>query len=154
MQIRQLKSEKANKETVAAEVKTLLSLKEDYKKATGKDWAPGNVDAPQVVAQSNDASGLNKKIVDQGNKIRKLKGEKANKDTIAVEVKVLLALKEDFKKATGKEWTPETAPVQPTSSANMDTLNQKIIDQGNKVRKLKAGEINVFSKFRFWFIHT
>ena len=49
---------------------------------------------------------LEMKIASVGDLIRKLKAEKASKDAIGVEVKVLLSLKELFKKKTGQDWKP------------------------------------------------
>ena len=44
--IRKLKSEKAEKATIDAEVKVLLVLKELYKEKAGKDWKPDGGAAP------------------------------------------------------------------------------------------------------------
>ena len=151
--IRQLKSSKAAKDVVEPEVKTLLALKADYKKVTGKDWAPGaHVAAPaSQPASGGSADDLGAKISAQGDKVRKLKSEKAAKDVVDAEVKVLLSLKADFKKATGKDWTPgattaaAAAPAptsQPQSSSiggsSADAINDKITEQGNKIRQLKS----------------
>lgn len=38
--IRTLKSQKAGKDAIDAEVKSLLSLKAQFKEAAGKDWDP------------------------------------------------------------------------------------------------------------------
>ena len=73
---------------IDAEVKTLLALKADYKKATGKDWAPGAAPAaaapPQATATTGGAGGgavesLFNKVAEQGNKIREMKARKAAK---------------------------------------------------------------------------
>lgn len=53
------------------------------------------------------AADLDAKITAQGGKIRDLKSQKAAKDVIDVEVKALLALKAEFKKAVGKDWDPK-----------------------------------------------
>jgi len=62
----------------------LLSLKTDYKSATGQDWKPGCTPpaaaAPAAPAAAvSDAAALNDKIVKAGNDVRKLKSEKAAK---------------------------------------------------------------------------
>ena len=72
---------------VDAAVKSLLSLKVDYKSATGKDWKPGQAPPaaePAPAAAPASASGasaldLHNKIVEQGNAVRDLKGKKASK---------------------------------------------------------------------------
>ena len=48
-----------------------------------------------------------------GDFIRKLKQEKATKEAIGLEVKVLLQLKELYKKKTGQEWKATAAPAEP-----------------------------------------
>lgn len=65
---------------------------------------------------------------------------------IDVEVKALLALKTEYKAATGKDWKPQAATSAPPAAAaaksggsgNEADLNNKIVAQGNKVRDLKA----------------
>ncbi|XP_011692346.1 PREDICTED: bifunctional glutamate/proline--tRNA ligase [Wasmannia auropunctata] len=44
--VRNLKSSKADKSVIDQEVKVLLSLKSDYKNATGQDWKPASSEAP------------------------------------------------------------------------------------------------------------
>jgi bifunctional glutamyl/prolyl-tRNA synthetase len=80
-------------------------------------------------------------ISEQGNKVRQLKSEKAAKNIIDSEVKVLLALKSEFKAATGEEWQPslQLAIVSIASEALPgEQLSSKIIEQGDIVRKLKS----------------
>ena len=69
---------------IDAAVKILLSLKADYKAATGQDWKPGCTPpapaAPASQASSGgDAVAINQHIVEQGNAVRQLKSEKAGK---------------------------------------------------------------------------
>ena len=67
-------------------------------------------------------------------------------DVIGKEVKVLLALKEQYQTIAGKAWQPTNAkPTEqskPTSSASsgsdVTTIDQQISDQGNKIRTLKG----------------
>lgn len=75
-----------------------------------------------------------------------MKSEKATKAEIEPEVKILLQLKTDYKKTTGKEWTPNVAAKQPqtqpaapkqTNVASEAEILQKIAAQGDKVRDLK-----------------
>jgi bifunctional glutamyl/prolyl-tRNA synthetase len=71
---------------IDAAVKTLLSLKADYKTATGKDWKPGQhvaiapskpaASAPSGAGSTDD---INEKIVAQGDAVRDLKAKKASK---------------------------------------------------------------------------
>lgn len=132
------------------EVKKLLALKAEYKTLTGSDWKPGSAPPVKPNASANlssSADDLNEKIKSQGEKIRKLKSDKADKATITAEVNSLLALKTEFKSVTGKDWTPETASQAPAKSTtpaksapNADNLNSKITEQGDKVRKLKEAK--------------
>ncbi|ODM95546.1 Bifunctional glutamate/proline--tRNA ligase [Orchesella cincta] len=154
--IRDLKSQKATKDVIEVEVKALLAFKTEFKSVVGKDWDPkGNnvpkTEAAPVAAVPNNAiASLDAQIVAQGNKIRDLKGQKAAKDVIEGEVKALLALKVDFKKAAGKDWDPkgnnvpksEPAAAQITSSASSSdslvSLDNQITEQGGKIRDLKS----------------
>jgi hypothetical protein len=54
---------------------------------------------------------LNSAIAAQGIKIRDMKAAKAAKEALDVEVASLLALKKQFKEATGKDWAPAKAPA-------------------------------------------
>lgn len=151
--IRQLKANKASKAEITAEVQLLLNLKNSFKTLTGLDWQPG-VALPVPVAikaESNsgadNAESLDKEITSQGEKVRRLKSEKAGKDVIAEEVKVLLGLKDQYKKKTGKDWSPKpagsgdsgTPAVKPESGSNSaKDINDKIVAQGDKVRSLKS----------------
>ncbi|GFR95325.1 bifunctional glutamate/proline--tRNA ligase [Elysia marginata] len=154
--VRDLKAKKAAKAEVDAEVKTLLSLKAEFKSATGQDWKPGmiipsaapatSVAAPS--ASSGQAADLDAKIAAQGNKVRDLKAKKAATAEIDAEVKTLLSLKAEFKSATGQDWKPgmtlpSAAPAVSVSAAAAPScqaadLDAKIAAQGNKVRDLKG----------------
>lgn len=166
--VRKLKAEKASKKDIDVEVKILLDLKAKYKAATGEDWKPGQtvavassvVSAPSVSvspsspcsASPSASSELDKrnnllvKIAQQGDKVRSLKASKADKSTVDLEVKALLALKSDFKASTGEEWKPDLKPIDPsptskalsTPASDSLELNARIVEQGDKVRKLKA----------------
>jgi len=134
--VRKLKTEKASKDKIKEEVNVLLLLKGAYKKKTGEEWKPGNtppaepkqekkgnvkveevsyigggLTAEQVAELDNAAAeALDMKIKNCGDLIRKLKTEKASKEQIGEEVKVLLTLKTAYKKKTGQEWKPSNAP--------------------------------------------
>ena len=149
--VRNLKMEKAKKELVDTEVKILLALKTEYKSATGKDWKPDQppVSAPSTTSSTNDAGNLNEQIIDMGNKVRELKSAKAGKDAIDAAVKSLLALKAEYKTATGTEWKPGCAPPQTTGTAPSATsstgtsavdINNSIVAAGDKVRQLKSSQ--------------
>ncbi|GAB1609594.1 bifunctional glutamate/proline--tRNA ligase-like [Argonauta hians] len=157
--VRQLKNNKAAKEEITAQVNILLSLKAEYKTATGTDWKPGA--APAGCESKNTATAaaavtdpavaeINQKITDLGNKIRQLKADKAAKEEITAQVNILLSLKAEYKTATGTDWKPGAAPAGGESKKTATTaaatvtdpavaeINQKITDQGNKIRQLKA----------------
>uniref|UniRef100_A0A182IPC6 Bifunctional glutamate/proline--tRNA ligase n=1 Tax=Anopheles atroparvus TaxID=41427 RepID=A0A182IPC6_ANOAO len=89
------------------------------------------------------AAALNDSIAAQGEKVRKLKADKAPKPDVDAAVKTLLELKAQYKAATGSDWkpgaaTPAPAATPPPASNTGDTLNVKITEQGNLVRDLKA----------------
>ncbi|XP_064621300.1 bifunctional glutamate/proline--tRNA ligase-like isoform X3 [Lineus longissimus] len=152
--VRKIKAEGATKEQTKAAVDLLLALKKEYKALTGQDWkpvqaaaAPSNPPPAKTPAPSSgNAEELNELIVDQGNKVREVKGNTKDKAAIKAVVDVLLSLKAQYKEVTGQDWKPgQAAPSNPPpaktpapSGGNPAELNQKIEDQGNKVREVKA----------------
>jgi len=157
--LRALKSAKAPKDQVTVEVNTLKALKSEYKTATGKDYVAGA--APTTVQQPTpDTAGasasevdLYSKVSEQGDKLRKLKAEKAPKDVITSEVNTLKALKAEYKSVTGKEYVPGQSPTPAALTANVpptpaspapesdpaaDALKQRVVDQGEKIRVMKS----------------
>ena len=167
-EIRQLKANKAGKPDVDIAVKSLLDLKAQYKCKTGKDWKPGEHEKsckedsaaisnkqPSKLQQGNDADLLNEEIVKQGNEVRHLKSNKAEKSNVDTAVKSLLELKAKYKEKTGKDWKPgeheklaknnpkdsaDNKPSAPMHTNMADKLNEDIIKQGNKVRELKSNK--------------
>ncbi|XP_037342517.2 bifunctional glutamate/proline--tRNA ligase isoform X2 [Pungitius pungitius] len=166
--VRKLKSEKAPKDQVDAAVKQLLALKAEYKQVTGQDYKPGAAPvqkAPALVQKAPalaqkapapvqnspssacDATGLYEKVSEQGELVRKLKGEKASKDQVDAAVKQLLALKTEYKQQTGQDYKPglqapgSQSSVSSTKSntpAPAEDLFSHITQQGERVRKLKS----------------
>lgn len=59
--------------------------------------------------KSNDANQLNNSIAQQGNTVRELKSQKAEKSKIEEAVKSLLALKAQYKEVTGQDWKPDSS---------------------------------------------
>ncbi|KAA0190299.1 hypothetical protein HAZT_HAZT002289 [Hyalella azteca] len=165
--IRQLKADKADKNVVMSEVAVLKELKSSFSAKSGVEWTPDiDISKFEVSAPGggkNDALELYQKIVDQGNAVRNLKASKADKTEVTTAVNVLLALKKDFKEATGLDWKPDIdvsqfgknaaalAPSTPTSASIASStpiaacigaheLHNKIVDQGNVVRNLKSNK--------------
>ncbi|XP_015252640.1 PREDICTED: bifunctional glutamate/proline--tRNA ligase isoform X3 [Cyprinodon variegatus] len=154
--VRQLKAEKAPKDKIDAAVKQLLTLKEEYKQATGQDYKPGAAPAQKTTAPTQSstnpaapaASGLYEKVAEQGEMVRKLKAEKAPKDQIDGAVKQLLALKAEYKQQTGQDYKPgsanpaqtkaSNASAQPSNSPQAQELHSQVAQQGELVRKLKT----------------
>ena len=85
----------------------------------GEEWKPGCTPPAAAAAApaGNDAAAINTKIVAQGDKIRELKAQKAEKSVVTAEVNVLLALKGEYKKATGQEWKPGCVPPAAAAAA-------------------------------------
>ncbi|XP_069160943.1 bifunctional glutamate/proline--tRNA ligase isoform X1 [Procambarus clarkii] len=172
--IRQLKSSKADKNVVMAEVEILKQMKKDFHDATGIEWKPDVVipsaaaavvsAAPVSVAGTN-AGEILSQIKTQGDTVRNLKSNKADKDSIKQAVDILLDLKKKFKTVTGVEWKPDidisklgantsTPPTPSVVSGNSSTtptpsvvrgnsphdLHNKIKEQGDKVRTLKTSK--------------
>ncbi|XP_059171364.1 bifunctional glutamate/proline--tRNA ligase-like [Physella acuta] len=145
--VRKLKTDKAPKDQIDAAVKTLLSLKNDYKTKTGKEWKPDSGkpvgDAAKPVAapaskETGKLSELNDSIVSQGNKVRDLKSAKAAKSEIDAAVKTLLQLKADYKSVSGQDWKPDQSPpAVPAQKVSGEDIGAKITDAEHKVQELK-----------------
>ncbi|XP_074944948.1 bifunctional glutamate/proline--tRNA ligase isoform X3 [Phalacrocorax aristotelis] len=156
--VRDLKAKKASKEDIDKAVKQLLALKAEYKEKTGQEYKPGNPPVSVTEHSSKletsstlDSKALYDKVAEQGEAVRKLKAEKAPKDEIDEAVKLLLALKADYKEKTGQDYRPGHPPVAeaalPQTSNTVlsgpDTpkakaLFSKVALQGDEVRKLKS----------------
>uniref|UniRef100_A0A6Q2X3Q9 Uncharacterized protein n=1 Tax=Esox lucius TaxID=8010 RepID=A0A6Q2X3Q9_ESOLU len=150
--VRQLKSEKAPKDQVDAAVKQLLAYKAEFKQITGQEYKPGMTSpAPAKTAPcaSPSSSSLYERVTEQGETVRKLKSEKAPKDHVDAAVKQLLALKAEYKQATGQDYKPGVSqapaaappPVQstpPPTATPVSGLYDHVTEQGDLVRKLKT----------------
>lgn len=148
-QVRNLKSQKANKLDIDSAVKILLGLKNEFKAASGQDWKPNTSTLAAVKTEVvRDSASIQEKIVLQGEQVRNLKAQKADKGDIDVAVKLLLSLKNDFKIVTGQEWKPNANPssealkLSNVMNPNASDLNEKISLQGEQVRNLKAFKAN------------
>lgn len=71
--------------------------------------------------------------------MRKLKADKASKDEITAAVQILLALKGEYKQATGRDWDPNAKPepAVPTGGA-LTAAWEKVQTQGDKVGENSA----------------
>ncbi|XP_077445865.1 bifunctional glutamate/proline--tRNA ligase isoform X1 [Stigmatopora argus] len=157
--VRKLKAEQAPKDQIDAAVKQLLALKAEFKKMTGQDYKPGmSPSTPSPAPSSAPSSAVNassssssrsssssssclyERVAQQGDLVRKLKTEKAPKDQVDAAVKQLLALKAEYKQATGKDYQPGAAPAPkaPAPVQNDADLFDKVAHQGEVVRKLKS----------------
>ncbi|KAM6128341.1 LOW QUALITY PROTEIN: bifunctional glutamate/proline--tRNA ligase [Pterocles gutturalis] len=96
---------------------------------------------------SEDHLVIYNRVSAQGDIVRDLKAKKASKEDIDKAVKQLLALKAEYKEKTGQEYKPGNPPVSVTeqsskleTSGTLDSkaLYDKVADQGEVVRKLKA----------------
>jgi bifunctional glutamyl/prolyl-tRNA synthetase len=71
-----------------------------------------------------------------------------------------LALKAEYKAATGKDWKPGAAPAAapvpakaaaPSSGASAADINSQITEQGNKVRDLKSQKAAKVNSRNYYF---
>jgi len=159
--VRKLKAEKAPKEQIDAAVKQLLAAKAEFKQLTGQEYKPGAAPAPAsspappttTTSTPSSSAGLYEQVAEQGELVRKLKSEKAPKDQVDAAVKQLLALKAQYKQATGQEYKPGAAPAPapapatapapaaspaPASAAAASGIYQQVAQQGEVVRQLKV----------------
>ncbi|XP_050434054.1 bifunctional glutamate/proline--tRNA ligase-like isoform X24 [Adelges cooleyi] len=102
---------------------------------------------PNCANTTNQENELYTRVTDQGDKVRQLKSSGASKDVVSEAVKALLALKAEYKQASGKDYQPNQPPVKsaPTQPTNVpSTTNQeeqlyaRVTEQGDKVRQLKS----------------
>ncbi|XP_075563464.1 bifunctional glutamate/proline--tRNA ligase [Pelecanus crispus] len=137
--VRKLKAEKAAKDEIDEAVKLLLSLKADYKEKTGQDYKPGHPPVAQgALPQASDtvpsgpdtpeAKALFSKVALQGDEVRKLKSEKAEKEKIDAAVKELLQLKAQYKSVAGVDY-------KPVSASCADDKDKKKKEKENKSEK-------------------
>jgi bifunctional glutamyl/prolyl-tRNA synthetase len=81
---------------VDAAVKALLALKAEYKAVTGKDWKTGAAPAasPAIAkpapSSTSNAADINAQIIEQGNKVRDLKSQKATKVSFVIGIHYFL----------------------------------------------------------------
>ncbi|XP_064858124.1 methionine--tRNA ligase, cytoplasmic [Oncorhynchus nerka] len=122
--VRTLKGQKAEKTVIGAEVTKLLDLKKQLSLAEGKDpepvltkgkknaqpaTTPASGPAAQTAVNGADAERareLTLAVAEQGEKVRTLKGQKAEKTVIGAEVTKLLELKKQLSLAEGKDPEP------------------------------------------------
>ncbi|KAM6083768.1 bifunctional glutamate/proline--tRNA ligase isoform 4-T4 [Theristicus caerulescens] len=137
--VRKLKAEKAPKDEIDEAVKLLLSLKADYKEKTGQDYKPGHPPVAQgALPQASstvpsgpdtpEAKALFSKVALQGDEVRKLKSEKAEKEKIDAAVKELLQLKAQYKSVAGVDY-------KPVSASGTDDKDKKKKEKENKSEK-------------------
>ncbi|XP_064365781.1 bifunctional glutamate/proline--tRNA ligase isoform X4 [Dromaius novaehollandiae] len=137
--VRKLKAEKASKDEIDEAVKLLLSLKADYKEKTGQDYEPGHPPVAQAALPQTstiepsgpdtpEAKALFNKVALQGEEVRRLKLEKAEKDKIDAAVKELLQLKAQYKSVTGVDY-------KPGSTSGADDKDKKKKEKENKSEK-------------------
>ncbi|XP_058799801.1 bifunctional glutamate/proline--tRNA ligase isoform X2 [Phymastichus coffea] len=148
--VKALQDAKADKTVIDEEYCILTLLREKYRAMTGEFWLLRSI-PPPVSSPRNELDDqvcptkVNDAIIAQGNKIRNLKADKADKATIDCEVKDLLSLKEKYKSITGQDWKPGVVPpAKSTASMELqriretaDKINEEIIAQGYIVRELK-----------------
>ncbi|XP_074805342.1 bifunctional glutamate/proline--tRNA ligase isoform X6 [Natator depressus] len=138
--VRKLKAEKAPKDKVDEAVKLLLSLKAEYKEKTGQDYKPGHLPATKISASPQttgteisgpdtpEAKALFNKVACQGEEVRKLKAEKAEKDKIDTAVQQLLQLKAQYKSLAGVDY-------KPVSAIGVEDKDKKKKEKENKSEK-------------------
>ena len=138
--IRQLKATKAEKPIIDQEVKLLLTLKADYKTATGKDWKPFTT--PVANASNKEETRVNQileSIQKQEDKVRQLNESKAEKNIIDQEVKILFDLKNDYKTLTGQEWK-SVKPDTSTKKKKQENISKTEKQKGTPNKEISKSE--------------
>ncbi|XP_061415264.1 bifunctional glutamate/proline--tRNA ligase isoform X2 [Lethenteron reissneri] len=160
--VRELKGKKAPKDEIDAAVKQLLAAKTAYKSATGQDY---KADAPPAAvaavaspvaavaavaggekgaAGPSDGGALAKelfdKVAEQGEAVRLLKTSKAEKAQVEAAVKQLLALKEQYKAATGHDYKPAGTGDAKNGARKQEPKKQEPKKQEAKKQESKKQE--------------
>lgn len=125
--VRNLKSKKADKAKIDAEVKILQNLKTEYKMCTGVEWKPG------MTLINSDKNKLPSDITQQEDKIKELQLK------INQEMQRLSSLKIEYKNKTGADWA-ETENKNILTESNVTKLFNEIQKQGDKIRQLKSSK--------------
>jgi bifunctional glutamyl/prolyl-tRNA synthetase len=126
-------------------------LKAAYKAANGKDWKPAAAaaqasqpakPAPAPKQESKESSPvadqLNDDIAAQGDKVRQLKAEKADKVAVDTAVNVLLGLKTKYKTVTGNDWKPPAGNPAPKAAKKPQQPKEEGKAKGQKQEKKPA----------------
>ena len=132
-------------------MKVLLALKAEYKTTTGKDWKPpadpkaahkkaASPPAKAAVNLSGHAAQLDVSIKEQGESVRKLKAEKADKGAIDDAVKNLLVLKAEFKATAGFDWKPAEQKKEGNGKENKKPEASAAPAEGEKSETQKKRE--------------
>ncbi|XP_050434055.1 bifunctional glutamate/proline--tRNA ligase-like isoform X25 [Adelges cooleyi] len=102
---------------------------------------------PNCANTTNQENELYTRVTDQGDKVRQLKSSGASKDVVSEAVKALLALKAEYKQASGKDYQPNQPPAKsastqptnvPSTTNQEEQLYARVTEQGDKVRQLKS----------------
>ncbi|OCT77577.1 hypothetical protein XELAEV_18028669mg [Xenopus laevis] len=113
------------------------------KEAQPKSKGKAQVSAAPLASPEEDPVALYNKVYAQGDLVRDLKAKKAAKAEVDEAVKLLLSLKAQYKEVTGQEYKPGSATAQkpassPAATSSNTALYDKVSEQGETVRKLKA----------------
>ncbi|KAL7736851.1 hypothetical protein ACLKA6_015685 [Drosophila palustris] len=147
--VRQLKASTKDKAVWQPEVNKLLDLKKQLEAAQKTASIAAPAAAPAAQSDTQSVQDLEKAVQAQGEKVRQLKGSTKDKAVWQPEVNVLLDLKkklEAAKAAPPTSSTPSPAAVSAAPDASkVKALEDKIAEQGEKVRTLKAsGDASVW----------
>lgn len=99
-----------------------------------------NKESANVQNQGSDVDSIDQQIREQGDLIRKLKSDKADKKQIDEQVQILLKLKAQFKEVSGKDWKPPADSKSAPRSSNKENKNPK--SDSNQQQKSEKSKPN------------
>ncbi|XP_065321478.1 bifunctional glutamate/proline--tRNA ligase-like isoform X2 [Gordionus sp. m RMFG-2023] len=140
-------------EIIDENVKTLLSLKSEFKLVTQQDWKPDSIEKslencnatkpnPKTAIDNEEKiNSLNTQIKQQGDKIRQIKSTitaKLDKASLDSEIKILLSLKSQYKILSGKDWIDANIKEKSEKSKSNRKEKDKLIPTEKEKNKDNA----------------
>merc|ERR1712096_180977 len=104
---------------------------------TNNKMAPTPTSTTPTATLSPEAERVQGQIVQQGDKIRLLKADKATKEQLKPEIDALLKLKGEYKELTGSDYQPPAQPKKNSQEKKENTPPPPLVSPPPKKKKKK-----------------